>query len=339
MALLEIASILVAGFSVVSAVMLIFAYAFLMRFPNKTWYSLASGALLMAALANIQCVHLLYFLQGSEPLANPYYRFWLFVVPSMFFYFGRSIIMPKEPFRPLMLIHLLPIPVLYAIRLEIALPILFMFGTGYSLWLGNLVYGLREQRKQFRFEFFYFAVLSAIAVFVLVLGFSIPYIDDAYFYHFYNNAIGLAFIIIVAALITIPNLIGDISEAARIKYSASTLGDVDVDACLKKLDVLMKSARVYENENLTLSSLADELGISSHQLSELVNTRLGTGFSRYIRQQRVEAAKERLLAAPEQSVLSIGIETGFRSQSNFYTAFKEITGQSPGDYRKANSRG
>ena len=334
----EIISVLVAGFSVISAAMLFTTYAFLLQFPNKSWYSLVSGALLMAALGSIQCIHVLYFLGRLEPLDVAYYRVCLFVVPSMFFFFGRSIIMPREAFRPVLAVHLLPILLPYLLRLEIALPVLFMFGTGYSLWLGTLIYGLREQRRQFRFEFSFFMVLSAIAIFVLVLGFSIPYIDNAYFYHFYNNAIGLAFLIIVSALIAIPNLIADLSEAARVKYSASTLGDLDVEDCLAKLDALMRSSRIYEDENLTLSSLARELGISGHQLSELVNTRLGMGFSRYVRQQRVEAAKRLLLAAPDQSVLSIGIETGFRSQSNFYTAFKEITGVSPGDYRKSHTQ-
>jgi len=50
---------------------------------------------------------------------------------------------------------------------------------------------------------------------------------------------------------------------------------------------------------------------------------------------RVAAAKDLLVSAPMQSILSIGMDTGFRSQSSFYAAFKEITGQSPGDYRKA----
>jgi AraC-like DNA-binding protein len=30
------------------------------------------------------------------------------------------------------------------------------------------------------------------------------------------------------------------------------------------------------------------------------------------------------------------MDAGFKSQSNFYAAFKEVTGMSPGDYRKAN---
>ena len=171
----------------------------------------------------------------------------------------------------------------------------------------------------------------------LVLGFSIPYIDDRYFYLVYTNGLGLAIVLTVSALVAIPDLISDLAEAGRIRYSASTLGGVDVDACLAKLDALMRAEHAYRDENLSLASLAESLGVSSQQLSELINTRLGTGFSRYVRERRVEAAKELLGAAPTQSILSVSLDVGFKSQSSFYAAFKEVTGMSPGDYRKANS--
>jgi len=99
----------------------------------------------------------------------------------------------------------------------------------------------------------------------------------------------------------------------------------------------MTESKAYQNESLSLASLANDLGISSHQLSELINTRLGVGFSRYVRECRVKAAKTLLITAPAQSILSISMDTGFRSQSAFYAAFKEVTGQSPGDYRKTQS--
>src|SRR5690606_4732657 len=163
-------------------------------------------------------------------------------------------------------------------------------------------------------------------------------IDDVWFYHLYCHAIGLGIAILLVALVANPTLIGDLSEAARAKYGTSTLGGVDVPGTLRKLHDLMTTQKLYQNENLTLSSLAAALGISGHQLSELVNSRLGMGFSRYVRERRVEAAKALLAAAPNQSILSVSLDVGFRSQSAFYAAFKESTGQSPGDFRAAALR-
>ena len=334
---LDLISILVAGFSVVSAVILYFTFVFLLTFPHKTWHSLVSGAVFMLALIVIQIAHANYFLDDSAPLDDAQYRLALFVVPSMFFFFSRSIIVPTRPVKPYMVVHLLPIAAPYLVRLEIALPILFLFGTAYSVWLGMLIYTLRENRKQFRFELFFFATLSVVAVFVLVLGFSIPYIDDRYFYLVYVNGIGLAFVITISALIAIPDLIGDLAEAGRIRYSASTLGGVDVEQVLARLESLMQVDQVYRDEDLTLASLAGLLDLTSQQLSELINTRLGTGFSRFVRERRVESAKQLLINAPEQSILSVSLDVGFKSQSNFYAAFREITGVSPGDYRKSVS--
>ena len=328
-------SICISGFAAISAVLLFFAYAAYIRVPGKSAFAVFSCAALVLCLATIEIGHLGYFLGGPEPLSAFHYRLALFIVPSSFYFFGRWAILPREPFKPILLIHLAPILPLFAVPLHVALPILFTFGAGYSLWLGRLVHGLRDQRKQFRFEFFYFIVMSALGIAVLALGFAIPYVDDAYFYYFYNSAVGLGIAIMLVALVANPDLIGDLSEAARVKYGASTLRDVNVDVTLQKLEQLMTKGKVYQNEALSLSSLATEVGLSGHQLSELINSRLGMGFSRYVRERRVEAAKALLVNAPSQSILSISMDTGFRSQSAFYAAFKELTGQSPGDFRDA----
>ncbi len=330
-----VANIAFTGFSAVSAVLLFLAYALLINVPGKSVYSVSACAALLAALTVIQVCHLLYFLGGPEPFTTFPYLLGLFVTPSMFYFFGRWAILPTQPFRAIQLLYLLPILLLFFVRLEIALPILFAFGAVNSLWLGYLVYGMRDHRKQFRFEFFYFGVMSMFAIIVLGLGFMLPRIDHDYFYYFYGNAISFAFAIMIVALVANPDLVGNLFEVARVKYGASTLRDIDVDACVMKLDQLMGEPKTYANESLGLSSLAGEVGITSHQLSELINTRLGMGFARYVRECRVRAAKALLVSAPKQSILSISMDTGFRSQSAFYAAFKEVTGQAPGDYRKA----
>jgi len=99
----------------------------------------------------------------------------------------------------------------------------------------------------------------------------------------------------------------------------------------------MGKDKLYQNEELSLSLLADQLDLSTHQLSELINTQFDVNFPRYIREQRIIEAKRLLIEEPTTSILSISMETGFKSQSNFYTAFKEITGISPGQYRKKKS--
>jgi AraC-like DNA-binding protein len=48
----------------------------------------------------------------------------------------------------------------------------------------------------------------------------------------------------------------------------------------------------------------------------------------------VAAAKTALCEEQSASVLSIGLCVGFTSQSNFYEAFREIEGSTPGQYRK-----
>ena len=95
----------------------------------------------------------------------------------------------------------------------------------------------------------------------------------------------------------------------------------------------MQQETVYTQSDLDLPGLAKAVGLSSHQLSELINSRLGKNFSRYLREHRVEAAQKMLLNEPSASVLSVGLSVGFTSQSNFYDAFREITGMTPGKFR------
>ncbi len=328
-------SILNIGFSVVSALVLYIAYLFFLNNVNKSWFALSSCAGLIICLLGLQLGHLEYLINDTDVLKTPYYRFWLFLAPSMFYYFSRATLLPDARLHPLMLLHLSPSLLNFIVRDEIAVPLLFLVGTGYSFWLANIIYGFRAQRKRFHIEIFFFGLFSITAVLILILGVSVPYIDNGIFYLFYANSIALAFILIVAALIVFPDLLSDLAEVAKLSYEASTLTEVDIDACLKKLDQLVRQSKLYQNENLSLAMVAHETGITGHQLSELINVYFGINFSRYIREQRIDAAKILLEKEPNSTVLAISLETGFKSQSNFYVAFKEITGMSPGAYRKS----
>jgi AraC-like DNA-binding protein len=326
------------GFSIFAAAILFFAYVVFFKNVNKSWLAVASCAVLLSSLSGLQYGHSQFLLTNTELFSLPSYRFLLFLVPPMFYFFSRAILLPGQRNSPVLLVHLTPLLLNFIDRYEIAVPLIFVVGTGYSFWFASLIYNLRTQRKRFMVEMFFFGFFAVLAVLVLVMGFLIPYMDNSYFYLFYMNSITFAFLLIVTALLIFPDLLNEIAVVATLSYATSTLKDVDVDDRIKRLDDLMQSKKIYQNENLSLAMLAELMELSSHQLSELINVHFGMSFSRYIREQRVAAARLLLASEQEASILSISLDTGFKSQSNFYAAFREITGMSPGDYRKSLSR-
>ncbi len=322
------------GFSIIIAPLLFISYAFFLKSSNKTMTSIIACGLFLLALTSLQIFHLIFLDEQYEPLETIQYRTLLFFVPAMFYFFSRLTLFTEYKVGIKSLIHFFPaIAVLFFDKI-IVVPAAFMIGTGYCLWLARIIYNLRKHRKRFEIEFFFIAFFSVFAFIVLIFGLLVSYVDNAYFYYFYANGITLAYLLVTGALIIYPDLLNELTEAVKLGYVSSTLNNINLAKKVEELERLMNESQLYENENLSLSQLAQSLELSGHQLSELINTRFEISFSRYLRQVRVERAKVLLQSEPNASILSISLETGFRSQSNFYAAFKEITGKSPGIYRK-----
>jgi AraC-like DNA-binding protein len=228
----------------------------------------------------------------------------------------------------------LPAAVLPWLPPAIAIPFTFVLGFGFAAHLAWLVHRLRHQRQRFQLEMATFAGHAAVALLILVLGAAAPWLGVGLFVGAYAGLIGVAFALALYLLLRFPDLGSKAAEAVATAYAVSTLTRVDRDAALARLGQLMEQDKVYTDESLNLAGLAGEVGLTPHQLSELVNTHFGVGFSRWVRQHRVAAAQAMLLAEPDASVLSVGLSVGFTSQSNFYAAFREITGEVPGRFRR-----
>ena len=123
-------------------------------------------------------------------------------------------------------------------------------------------------------------------------------------------------------------------EAEKKYYERSLLGQVDVSDLTGQMNRLMEAEHLYTDDQLTLRDLADELSITPHQLSQLLNERLNTNFSNFVNQLRIRDARDMLLNQPEKTVLAISLEVGFNSKSAFYEAFSRFTGMSPQAFRK-----
>jgi AraC-like DNA-binding protein len=255
------------------------------------------------------------------------------IAPSFYFY-SRQLLIADSHYQWRDMCHALPLLFCVFLPYQWALPGAFLIGSGYVLWLANAVYFLRAQRQRFRLELLALGTLFVIAILVLVLGFIVPLLDARNFIIAYSILIGWAFFAVTLTLLRFPSITADVSEAVQAAYQVSTLKNIDKTAALATLQRVMTADKLYCMENLSLESLAEAVQLSPHQLSELINTEFQQGFSRYIRQHRIEEAKRLLLAEPTASVLSIGLSVGFNSQSNFYAAFREIVGMPPAQYRK-----
>lgn len=122
------------------------------------------------------------------------------------------------------------------------------------------------------------------------------------------------------------------------RYETSQLTYVNADDVQRDLDRLMDDETVYLDPELSLKSLASQLNLSPHQVSEYINRYKGMTFTQYINTQRIEAAKTLLISQPWRTVLSIGLDCGFNSEASFNRNFKVVTGQSPGVFRKSTHK-
>lgn len=294
------------------------------------------GLLLLAALTTLQGCHFAWIYGDLPWVEAPFYRLSLFAVAPAFYLFSAPLLGPdSRPFwHPARLLHALPLAMAPALAPDTALPLAFVLGAAYLAWLGRTLYALRGERSHFRLEMLLLGAVFGIAIAVALLGLRHAALPAKRFFEVYSVAIGAAFCLVHITLGLRPQLATEVRESAQGSYANSTLTQVDCESVLCKLEHLMATERRYADPELSLPTLAEPLGLSSHQLSELINSRLGKGFSRYLREQRIAAAKAMLLAEPATSVLAVGLNVGFSSQSNFYEAFREIEGMTPGQFRK-----
>lgn len=197
-------------------------------------------------------------------------------------------------------------------------------------WRGDLV----EARRRLRGPF-----LGAVTLFVVVLaGFEIGenFGIEADWYELLG-ASALAIFCGAGAVVFLqaqPSLFG----AAQPAVAGAPNLDSGDQLTLARLAKLMSEGEAWRREGLTIGALAEEVGVPEHRLRPLINDHLGhRNFAAFVNSYRIEAAKARLAdaAAARTSISTIAFELGFASLGPFNRAFKEATGQTPSEWRKA----
>ena len=153
-----------------------------------------------------------------------------------------------------------------------------------------------------------------------------------------TTALVASLIYAVALLVVMPEGLMQRIPGPGKPYARSELPVTVVSQLTRRLENALNDRQLWRQDNLDHATLANVMGITPHQLSQLLSVHLTTSFSELINQRRVEEA-QRLLCdmSSRQSVIDIGLEAGFASNATFYRAFKKHTGMTPRQYLSANA--
>ena len=98
----------------------------------------------------------------------------------------------------------------------------------------------------------------------------------------------------------------------------------------------LEQQQPYLNPDLSLRTLAEQIGIHPNQLSWVLNESIGKNFNEFVNQYRVEAFKKLAKDPTKANITLIGLafECGFNSKTVFNTYFKKETGMTPKEFLK-----
>ncbi|SEL56539.1 ABC-type transport system, involved in lipoprotein release, permease component [Olivibacter domesticus] len=181
----------------------------------------------------------------------------------------------------------------------------------------------------------------------LLLGFSllwllwIPLTAVDYFYYHYQlgiQAYYFLYLLLVAMAIWMA-VIALLKPETGVQTDAPSFLKAPLPAELKHkglwLKKVIKTNCYYKDPELSLSSLAEKLELTTHELSRIINTVLKKSFNDFINQYRVADVVQKMQdpAYDHLTLLGIAYESGFNSKTTFNRTFKQMTGKSPVTYK------
>jgi len=183
-----------------------------------------------------------------------------------------------------------------------------------------------------------FMILSVIFVLTTIVTFGDRY--PQFDYNIYYVFFVFVFIYILSyKTLSQPKIVAfnDLETEKKVtstKTPPKEVSDLSNEAELIK--EFMTTQKPYLNGELTATELAEQLQLSRHRLSLILNEALDQNFYDFINQYRVEEFMNRV-NSPENdhlTLLGIAFDAGFNSKTTFNTIFKKATGLTPSQYKK-----
>jgi AraC-like DNA-binding protein len=314
---------------------------FLLFFTQKKY--LANnflGGMLLASSVRIAKSVCLYFDGGLPKIYLQIGLSACFFIGPFLYYFVRSAITPLEKAPKQWTWTLLALAML-TLGVGIAIPyaeypVLWnkvIARVIYVQWFGFLLASGVLIRSLLRNLFRWISMIFLGNVLIFLLYFSS--LVNAPFASYISGSIAFSLVLyLMITLVIYKKKTDELFLLLPDKPVVKKLNENDAEIWLAKLDKVMTEKAVYKNPDLKLHDLSREIQVSGHQLSALLNDRLGKNFTSYINEWRIAEACKMIATEQHLTLEAIGYEVGFNSKSTFFAAFKKVKGTTPSSYQQ-----
>jgi AraC-like DNA-binding protein len=134
---------------------------------------------------------------------------------------------------------------------------------------------------------------------------------------------------VIRGLDTLADSLRELPDEDRLAYLTgalrSSIAIAGRDASVDHALTLIDRAR----GNITIETVAKEIGVSRRHLERLFKDRVGLGAKQIARISRVHAALDMLRDRPEMSGAEIAVDCGYSDQAHLIRECQELAGQTP----------
>ncbi|MES2111992.1 MAG: FtsX-like permease family protein [Bacteroidota bacterium] len=169
----------------------------------------------------------------------------------------------------------------------------------------------------------------------------IPYMAVSYFYlqHRLSITILSPFYLLAAIMVDWIGAAAFLKSEEDVQAEMPSFPKPQQPADLRQkgawLKRVMAENRYYQDPDLSLNSLAEKLGVHTHELSRIINTVFKKSFNDFINEYRVRDVAQKMQdpAYDHITLLGIAFAAGFNSRTSFHRTFKQLTGKTPAEYK------
>ena len=126
-------------------------------------------------------------------------------------------------------------------------------------------------------------------------------------------------------------VVDELIDRPKNSTTAQRLTKQQIELLKDRVELIIGQQKPYLDPTLNLQTLADSVGINTHELSLVLNQGFGMNFYAYINNLRAEEAVKLLESRQygRGDMEAIAIRSGFNSRTTFYASIKKLKGKTP----------